>query len=250
MHETGCFPSKLFEKWATTYSGCDGGDIGSLNNRSIWFCGIEWGGGDEANVEALNTMFSKDMSIPPSGYDDWKNNLSWIFNWQAVKLLAAIDGRQISDYKLFAEEVKPFTVGSGGYFKMNIYPLAFRNTSHAHWASEFSQATGFSNKGAYIEWIKDRRFPVIRSWVEKHTPKVVICTGITYMTDFYSAFSDEGMVVTTDYIDDRQLCYGMNKQGTLVVVIPFMVNRHGLTRNETIQKFGGKIRELLNNFSA
>ena len=127
MHETGCFPSKLFEKWATTYSGCDGGDIGSLNNRSIWFCGIEWGGGDEANVEALNTMFSKDMSIPPSGYDDWKNNLSWIFNWQAVKLLAAIDGRQISDYKLFAEEVKPFTVGSGGYFKMNIYPLAFRN---------------------------------------------------------------------------------------------------------------------------
>ena len=33
-----------FEAWAQSYSGCDGGDIGSPERRAIWLCGIEWGG--------------------------------------------------------------------------------------------------------------------------------------------------------------------------------------------------------------
>ena len=47
-----------FAKWATGFSGCDGGDIGSAQNRSIWYCGIEWGGGHPADEQALiNTVF-------------------------------------------------------------------------------------------------------------------------------------------------------------------------------------------------
>lgn len=34
-----------FGKWARGFSGCDGGDIGSHEKQSIWYCGIEWGGG-------------------------------------------------------------------------------------------------------------------------------------------------------------------------------------------------------------
>lgn len=30
-----------FAKWATGFSGCDGGFIGSPQSKSIWFCGIE-----------------------------------------------------------------------------------------------------------------------------------------------------------------------------------------------------------------
>lgn len=245
MHVIEQTPSLLFTKWATLYSGCDGGDIGSPSNRSVWFCGIEWGGGHAANVDVLNSMFSQDVSVPAVGYDEWKENLAYIFNWQALKLLAVIDGRQLCDYKSFAEEAKPFTVGSNGYFKMNLYPLAFRNTSHKHWSSEFAQATGFGKKEGYLDWIKARRFPAMRSWVEKHMPKVIICTGITYMADFQSAFGDDGMEFTSELIDDRLLRHGINKQGTLVVAIPFMVNRNGLTKNVTIQKFGERIRELL-----
>ena len=29
-----------FAKWATSFSGCDGGDIGSPQSKSIWYCGI------------------------------------------------------------------------------------------------------------------------------------------------------------------------------------------------------------------
>ena len=235
----------LFTKWATAYSGCDGGDVGSAEFRSIWFCGIEWGGGHSANVDVLNTMFSEDHSSPPPGYDLWTENLAYIFNWQAMKLLAVIEGRQVSDYKKFAEDVQPFTIGSGGYFKMNLYPLAFRNTSHEHWAGEFSKSTGFIDKSAYLSWIKAKRFPVIRSWVQSHAPKIVICTGITYLDDFRAAFGDADTDFTTESIDDRLLVHGKKCRGTLIVVIPFRVNRNGLTKNVTIQKFGERIRSLL-----
>ena len=42
-----------FAKWATGFSGCDGGDIGSPKSRSIWFCGIEWGWGHPNDVKKL-----------------------------------------------------------------------------------------------------------------------------------------------------------------------------------------------------
>lgn len=237
--------STLFARWATSYSGCDGGDIGSAERRATWFCGIEWGGGHVANVEVLNTMFAEDLRQPPIGYDTWEENLAYIFNWQAMKLLSVINGRQVSDYKSFAKEVKPFTSGSRGYFKMNLYPLAFRNTSHEHWASEFAQATGLADKASYLSWIKANRFPAMRAWTDQHLPKVIVCAGITYLHDFRLAFGEEEMNLTTEIIDDRQLVFGFNTLGTLIVVIPFMVNRNGLTRNASIQKFGERIRSLL-----
>lgn len=234
-----------FAKWATGYSGCDGGDIGSAIRKTIWFCGIEWGGGHAATAEALTAMFKEDVAIPPAGYGDWTNNLAFIFNWQAMKLLSVICGKQVSDYKVFAEEVRPFTFDSEGYFKMNLYPLAFKNTSHELWAAEFSRSTGFDEKASYLAWIRGQRFPMMRAWAEKHRPRLIICAGITYLEDFVKAFGDEDMQLSKESIDDRQIVYGINKHGTLVVVIPFMVNRHGLTKNSSIQKFGEKIRSLM-----
>ncbi len=98
---------------------------------------------------------------------------------------------------------------------MNLYPLGFRNTSHTHWAEEFSEATGFQDKSEYLDWIKLNRFPAIRNWAAKYSPKLIICTGKGYLEDFRMAFGDEAMNLTTESIDDRQLSYGFNKQGTL-----------------------------------
>jgi len=46
-------------------------------------------------------------------------------------------------------------------------------------------------------------------------------------------------------IDGRDLWWSLNADGTLVAIIPFMVNRYGLTRNDSIQKFGDQIAQLL-----
>ncbi len=240
-----------FAKWATGFSGCDGGDVGAPANRSIWFCGIEWGGGHPANEQELyDTIFSENVESPAEGYTDdvsrpgWRHNLSYIFNWQAMKLLGVINGFSVSEYKRFAETVKPFTKGERGYFKMNLFPLAFKNTSHQHWEDAFAKATGLDQKTDYLGWIRTNRFPVMKSWVEAYSPKLIICVGIGYLADYQRAFVDNGLEFSRTLIHDRELNWVVNKNGTVVVVIPFMVNRNGLTKNVSIQAFGDHIRML------
>lgn len=236
-----------FSNWALGFSGCDGGDAGTKSERATWVCGIEWGGGHKADTAALTAMFADDVSNPPDGYDTWMDNLAYIFNWQAMKLLGCVNGGQVSGYKKFSEEIKPFTKGNKGYFKLNLYPLGFRDTSHSRWVSEFSNVTGLSEKMKYHQWIQANRFPVMRAWAKKYSPKLIICTGVTYQLDFIAAFGEEGMNLTTELIDERQLIYGFNADKTLIAIIPFMVNRNGLTKNVSIQKFGDRLKELLAN---
>jgi hypothetical protein len=233
-----------FERWALGFSGCDGGDIGTPDRSSIWFCGIEWGGGHPANTEELIAIWAEDVSTPPPGFENWEANLEYIFNWQAAKLLSVIGGASVQDYKDFAEKAQPFVAGSRGYFKMNLYPLAFKNTSHALWHDAFADATGLASKQDYLAWVKANRFPVMKSWGSSCAPKLVICAGITYREDFKAAFVDDGVELCRDVIDDRELYWAKNANGSTVVIIPFMVNRNGLTRNVSIQKFGERIRSL------
>jgi len=68
--------------------------------------------------------------------------------------------------------------------------------------------------------------------------------GITYFEDFASAFSVPNNEWKTDTIDEKELRWAKNEHGTQVVVLPFMVNRHGLVRNLSIQKFGDRIGRL------
>lgn len=238
--------SEQFFKWATGFSGCDGGDIGSPSSRSIWFCGIEWGGEHPADEHELtHSIFTKNLEQPNDGYQEWTENIAYIFNWQAMKLLNAIHGGSVLDYKKFAYTNQPFVKGAEGFFKMNLYPLAFKNTSHELWKSGFSIATGLASKQDYISWIKENRFPILKRLVETHVPKLVVCVGKSYLSEFASVFSENASEFKCEVIDGRELNWTVNKQGSLVVVIPFMVNRNGLTKNVTIQKVGNRIGELL-----
>ena len=89
------------------------------------------------------------------------------------------------------------------------------------------------------------RFPQIRKWVSTYQPEIVICLGKTYKEEFKAAFSDPDVNFNTEYIDERELSWAKNTHGTLVLVIPFMVNRNGLIKNLSIEKFGIRIRELM-----
>ncbi|MBD3768457.1 MAG: hypothetical protein IE928_11050 [Gammaproteobacteria bacterium] len=237
--------SNEFEKWALGYSGCDGGDIGSRSSPAIWVCGIEWGGGH--TPEALITHMEEDVNHPPKGYADWKENLAYIFNRQVMKMLSAINGGSVSEYKEFAERVQPFVDSRRGYFKMNLYPIGFKDTSYARWHDNFSAITGFQSKADYLAWCSNWRFPQLRKWAEQAAPKLILCLGKTYIDDFQSAFHDDGCDFTHEVIDDRDLFWGVNTQGSTVAVVPFMVNRNGLVKNTSIQKFGERIAQLLTN---
>lgn len=231
-----------FEKWATGYSGCDGGDFGEIGSRSVWVCGLEWGGGHDA--ADLAAELDSDVSVPPQGYPEAAENLTCIFNRQTMKLLTAIDGHQVESYEKFALETKPFVTGSTGYFKMNLCPIAFKDTNHELWKAEFKDITGFGIKSQYLDWCRAVRFPTIRSWSSAAKPKLVICFGKTYLEDFKTAFLDSESSINTENILKKELTWSINKDGTLVVISPFPVNRYGLNSNKLIQAFGDRIREL------
>lgn len=234
--------SSQFEQWALGYSGCDGGDIGSAGARSVWVCGIEWGGGH--TPEALREQIGEIVDIPRGGYDDWKENISYIFNWQAMKLLTVINGFELSTYKQFASDTKPFVQGASGYFKMNLYPIAFRNTSREHWLRDFAEITGFSTKDEYVAWCNERRLPKISEWASAHAPKMIICLGKTFRNQFGSAFLVGQDDWRTELIDGLELSWAINSGGALVFVLPFMVNRNGLVRNSSIKKFGEMMSQI------
>mgnify|MGYP000270048060 CR=1 FL=1 len=235
--------SEKFKKWGLEYSGCDGGDIGNDSSPSIWVCGIEWGGGHTA--ESLREHIMEDATVPPKGYLEWKENLQHRFNWQVMKILSVINGGLVSEYKKFAEDVQPFIRGKNGYFKMNLYPIAFKNTSHEHWNNNFADITGFQNKTDYLSWCSECRFPEMRKWAKQSAPKLIICLGKTYINEFKLAFYKKDAQFNHKEIDNRDLYWAINEEGTLIIVIPFMSGRYGLVKNVSIQKFGENISHLL-----
>jgi hypothetical protein len=127
---------------------------------------------------------------------------------------------------------------------MNLYPIAFKNTDHSLWQSAFKSITGFESKQEYLEYCKKYRLPAIRGWTSISKPKLIICLGKTYIDDFTVAFFDEGKVFTVETFENRELRWGVNATGSLVVVLSFMSGRHGLVKNSTIQLIGERISQL------
>lgn len=79
-----------FSEWAKSYSGSDGGNI----SGSIWFCGIESGGGD--TEESLT--FEKD----PAEYvnEQYREQFKkYQYNWKVLKIYSTLLGYNPSLYK-------------------------------------------------------------------------------------------------------------------------------------------------------
>lgn len=232
-----------FRQWTMGYSGCDGGDLGSPENRAIWYCGIEWGGGTTA--QDLQRAMRHGASSPPKGYSRASHNHAYIFHRQAAKLLCAIDGGEVARFQQFIEDKKPFTEGSPGYFKLNLFPIAFRDTSHARWTQDHADLTGLACKNEYLDFCRDWRFPEMRKRAALHKPKLILCHGKSFRADFKRAFHDGSVQFNHQFIDKLDFWWSVNADGSLVVITPFMVNRNGLTRNTSIQRFGDRIAELM-----
>lgn len=236
--------AERFKTWCLAYSGCDGGDIGSQEQQSVWVCGIEWGGGH--SPESLQAHMAEDVSRPPSGYERWEENVAYHYNRQVMKLLAVMNGDGFETYREFAESRAPFVAGQVGFFKLNLYPVGFKDTSESRWHEGFKAVTGFATKKAYLDWCWQVRLPVMQGWVDKHRPKAIICLGKTYANDFYRAFY--GSIPSDaqhEVIEGTDIQWVLDDAGTLIVILPFMANPHGLVRNAAIQRVGERIAELM-----
>lgn len=223
--------SAILASMLEEFDGFDGGDPGSPSDPSIWLLGIEPG-------YSIQDELLADSNVQPvnDGYSI-ERQLTWRFNQNAFKLLAAIEGNPVSDYKAFAQQRRPFEAGSKGYFKGNLYPYACTNVEV--WPQVAADETGFRSKSEYQEWCRHHRWRAIAGWVNKYCPKLIVAAGNSFRNDFSAAVFGEivelklhGMSVN----GVRKNIYYRVSDGKRLVVIPHL--SRGLHENEALQKAG------------
>ena len=244
MTEENTIVDESFGKWAVGFSGCDGGNP----HGKAWVCGIEWGGG-HTKEDLKFPDVTKPASIGGSGWSeaDIEQFQKYQYNQKALKLLSALAGGGLS-YRDFFRASRCFQSDSE-YFKMNLYPLAFKNVSSSQWQEWLAERTGFSTKEGYVAWCKDNRFPVLKQWVKTYCPELIVCTGIGCRDDFFAAFTDRSDM-RQDRAGGKNIFYKWTNGGrTLVAVTYFLGQRHGLKSDSELLETGKKLAELLSERS-
>lgn len=238
-------PSALFRAWCLGHSGCEGGDLGCPCAPATWVCGIEPGGPHSVDAAALQRLVrAPGAAGAQPGYADWHSNLAGSFRRRITKLLAALHGWPVAEYRTFAEQRQPFVQGRRGYARLNLYPVGFADTDPSRWNADFAAATGFTRKADYLAWCDAHRLPTLRRRAAAHVPRLVVGLGKSYLAPFQRAFLDPDASLAHESVAGKPLSWGRNAEGSVVAVLPFLTSASGLQSNAAIQDFGRRLREI------
>ncbi|OYV45561.1 MAG: hypothetical protein B7X10_05640 [Burkholderiales bacterium 21-58-4] len=138
-------------------------------------------------------------------------------------------------------------------FKLNLYPIGFHNTDGNLWKKYgLEELTGFSEKHLFKTWCFLNRFPRMAALASEKHPKLIIGTGINYVTDFFACFAGydvPDIEIKSDEITQdgstRVYYWARLKQGTTLVVTPFLSGRYGLNSDNLLQEMGNRISKLI-----
>lgn len=232
-----------FVKWAMSFSGCDGGNL----YGQVWFCGIEWGGEDE---HPLKEEIKVPVHDPPQRYNEAGDILRWPnYGVRLIKLITAIRGGRVEDYRSVACAM-PFPFErSSDYFKLNLYPIAFASVASRHWESEYRELTGIETLNGYLRWCRQYRFPQIRSWVARGQPKLVVGIGLGERLNYISAFGATD-VRGPEKVDNHGSLWRAKINGGRghLAVTPFLGYQQGsLSTDAQLQAFGVRLGEILSS---
>lgn len=219
---------------------CDGGDLGSPERRTIWLLGIEpgWNNADQALDEQGRSEKSEEIRKYSV-----ETQLTWRYNSKAFQLLSALKGFPPKNYKAFAFAERPFEPGSSGYFKANLFPEPFNKVGA--WDAAAIDKTGFETKDEYRTWLRSARFPVFRTWIEKHRPKLVIGTGLTHLEDFLAITGTTQIPPAQVFeINGHSKRMHLSTSGTVpVAVLPHLTgNTYSLNSYQSISEVAERIR--------
>lgn len=245
-----------FNKWIASFSGCDGGSP----DANTWFCGIEWGMPkeyiDKSNRNSIRYYDDVLKHEIEGGYykpaDKYvmQKEMYYPYGRSLAKLYAAINGEPVDKYIQFAEKTVDNEI-----FKMNLYPIPFPNVADELWQQHgLDKLTGLQSKQIYRTWCFLHRFPYISSQVKERSPKLIVATGITYLTDFVVCFAGSGGIdninmeslsCESDSNKAKRTYYWtkINNRTTLVV-IPFFGGPNGLNSDFLLGEIGKRIRQI------
>lgn len=237
--------SENFIKWACSLSGCDGGSP----DAKIWISGIEWGFiGDPSNYykNELPAEIAKGEYKPDLQEYPWKHSFTYPYGKSLAKLYCAIKGYDVKNYQEIAHKK------NNELFKTNLYPIAFNSIDPSLWKYyKIDELTGFAEKNLFKTWCFLHRFPAIAKLAREKSPKLIIGTGVSYLTDFFACYAGNTNINTTINIGkltrtkDRSYYWAKLSNGTILVVIPFFSSQFGLNSDYLLQEMGEKIKELV-----
>lgn len=239
---------KKFEKWATGYSGFDGGNP----NGKIWLCGIEWGGKSPTCIEEIRSLFNEDVSNPPTGYEKHQDNMKYDYNKRFLSVIAAIYNIKLiknNDLEEFNNQEKTFTEKSN-YFKLNLSPFNFPTTDTNHWCDAYKQITSFDTKKCYEEWVWNKRCSLFQEMTRRYSPKLIITVGASenYFNNYKKFFGYAHChFKTIKYESDKRLKlrYYLDEENKRLIVNIYFFTRGWLVKNEPLKETGQIIRKLL-----
>ncbi len=244
-------PTAKFAAWANSFAGIDGGNIAG----PIWFCGIEHGGvADIKNFDFKPVDKTKSWEDETARNENFKHQ----FDQKALKLYAALLGEKVDGYKSIDKVKRAFAPGSD-VFKLNLYPLAFKNTDNGHWGNDFLETIGIPTKEIYRAWCQNNRFKLFRDIVSKndHSLRLIICAGVGHQMEFLMAFGSESdihakMKESRIPDPDNKITKGLpfywiilNNKRTVLAVVPFFGHwKNCLNSDKRIEVFADEIRKV------
>ena len=253
---------KNVERFLLSDVGFDGGDLGDKNRQSIWLCGIERGGGypegidglikdlDDKDYISLNDIIN-DSKNYSDGYEDNSKNFDCPYNQKAMKLLASLFGYEIGyeNATKFNDKFEPFVANKKGFFKMNLFPIPFKNMQNWKERDKFCKALGLKNSDDYMRFCRENRYPLFKALREKYEPKIIICVGLTMKNEFMKAFGVDSVEHHKGTIDCSDFYYGLinYKSGNkgLFVTTRFLAHYDScLNSDERLKSCGENIAKI------
>lgn len=225
-----------FDRYVTSWSGCDGGNP----NAELWICGIEHGGESDKEV--------KWMPEPEPNFwgPEFKKHhpdyLTWPYHQKVAKLMIAIDSLRkdpkripsLDSYKKYMEE--KLYAKDGECFKLNLFPLPSPSVNDPTWSVIYKDNPFLSNKHDYREYCLKRRAVFFKEQRAHYRPKVIIGTGKGFQNEFAMAFGFSGTPEPVE-LADKRCGYIYTDEGCTLIVSPFFGGRYGMNS-------GGRLIDL------
>lgn len=204
---------QVFPDW------CDGGEPGSPERPSIWLFGIEPG---NSRVDQAHENSGKILPGEESYSVDFQLARGWIFNRNAFKLLTVLNGEPLDAHVDFAQRERIFENGQPGYLKGNLFLEQFSDL--ATWSDEAAARTGCASKEQYYSQMREARFSIMHTWVEKCRPKLIIGCGLKNRDDFLKMAGVTELPERHDWIGKNGLRKGLYL--TEAGVVPLAIIPH------------------------
>ena len=264
-----------FKNLCHSFFGSTAGNIRS----PIWFCGLEWGGGYDADTPILLD------TLKPYGFRElhtwtadsfrksfWASGSPYCQN--VIKLLVGLQQGHyqscdnITNFKWRPTEVwfedlgRRHIVGPHGLaMVLNMFPISVpnRNVSTGSWNSyqvrmmngkskKITDWSGLTNFYDYLNAVIEFRHPLFTDIRKTYKPKLIICFGKDSKDSFSRLWGATSNVWTKKVVSldkgEIDFEYTILDDETLLVVAPFPANASGINSDEKINKISFAINQL------